>query len=114
MMEIIIAAAGLALVILSSAVGVVFKLSRIELSIRADHGREISDLRSAYGKDIAELQAKVYKMEIWARDEFVRKASFESVVARLEKSMEMLGTKIETAVDKMAARVENMVHPHQP
>jgi hypothetical protein len=109
-MELYIAAAGLALVILSSAVGVVFKLSRIELSIRADHGKEISDLRTTYVKDISELQAKVYKTEIWARDEFVRKASFETVVARLEKSMEALGTKIETAVDKMAVRVENLTH----
>ncbi len=98
-MEIYIAAGGFAVVVLSSAMGVVWRLSRIEISIRADYGRQI-----------AELQAKVYQVEIWARDEFVRKGSFEMVVTRLENSMLALGAKIETAVDKMAAKIENMNH----
>jgi hypothetical protein len=98
-MEIYIAAGGLAVVILSSAITVVWKLSRIEISIRADYGRQV-----------AELQAKVYQVEIWARDEFVRKGSFETVVTRLENTMLALGTKIENAVDKMAVKIENMNH----
>jgi len=95
----VIAAISLELVILSSAIGVVWKLSRSEMALRAE-----------FTRDIAELSGKVYKVEIWARDEFVRKGSFETVVTRLEKSMEMLGTKIENAVEKMASRIENLSH----
>lgn len=105
-MEVYIAAGGLAIVILSSAIGVVWKLSRIELSIRADHGSEIAALRVIYHTEISALQTKVFQVEIWARDEFVRKSSFEAAVARLEKSVETLGTKIETSIEKMAGRIE--------
>lgn len=100
-MEAYIAAAGLSVVIVSSAMGVVWRLSRVELAIRGDYTREVALLRADYTRDIAALQGKVYQVEIWARDEFVRKGSFELVVQRLEKGMEQLGTKVETAVDKM-------------
>src|SRR6266404_4557480 len=93
----IIAAGSLEIVILSSAVGIVWKLTRTEMALRAE-----------FTKENAALSAKVYQVEIWARDEFVRKGSFETVVTRLEKSMEMLGTKIENAVEKMASRIENL------
>lgn len=56
------------------------------------------------------LSGKIYQVEIWARDEFVRKSSFETVVTRLEKSMELLGNKIEAAVEKMASRIEHLDH----
>lgn len=97
--NLLIAAASLELVILSSAIGVVWKLSRIEVG-----------LRSEFTKEIAAAHAKIYQVEIWARDEFVRKGSFESVVTRLENSMQLLGSKIESAVDKMAVRIENLGH----
>lgn len=98
----IIAAVSLEIVILTSAVGIVWKLTRTEMALRAE-----------FTKDLAALSAKVYQVEIWARDEFVRKGSFETVVARLEKTMEMMGTKIENAVDKMATRIENLNQHHR-
>lgn len=97
--NLIIAAVSLELVVLTSAVGVAWKLSRIEVG-----------LRSEFTKEIAAAHAKIYQVEIWARDEFVRKGSFETVVSRLENSMQLLGSKIESAVDKMATRIENLNH----
>jgi hypothetical protein len=79
-------------------------------TLRAEHAKEIATLRADYVRDVSALSSKVYQVEIWARDEFVRKASFETVVARLEKGMEQLGQKVEGAVDKMAQRIENMNH----
>jgi hypothetical protein len=75
--SVIISGASLLIVLLTSVIGVVWKLS-----------------------------SKVYQVEIWARDEFVRRGSFELVVNRLEKSMEALATKIEGAVDKMTTKVD--------
>lgn len=96
---IIISAVGLSVVIVSSVAGLVWRVARSEMALRAE-----------FNADIAELKEKVYKLEIWARDEFVRKGSFETVVTRLERTMELMGTKIETAVDKMAAEIKSFGH----
>ncbi len=53
-----------------------------------------------------ELSDKLFKIEIWARDEFVRKASFETVVARLERGFSELRTDIGGRLDRMADRIE--------
>jgi hypothetical protein len=117
-----IAAASLELVILSSAIGIVYRITRVEVQLRAEYTREIALIRAETTKEVAgilaastaatsALSAKLYQVEIWARDEFVRKGSFETVVTRLERTMEMMGTKIETAVDKMATEIKNMGHP---
>ncbi len=89
----------LAFALLTSAVGVTWKLSRVEIGLRAEFDRKNSD-----------LAAKLYQVEIWARDEFVRKGSFEFSVARLEKSFDDLGNKIEIRFDKMADRIEKIGH----
>lgn len=90
---------GFALVVLSSAITITWKLSRVEVGLRAEFNAELHT-----------LQAKLYQVEIWARDEFVRKGSFEIVVARMEKGLGDLGTKIENRLDKMAERMENLGH----
>lgn len=79
--SIIISAVGVGIAALSAIVGVVWRLS-----------------------------AKIYMVEIWARDEFVRKSSFETVVSRLEKGLGDLGDKIEGRFDKMAERLEKIPH----
>lgn len=134
-----IAAGSLEAVILTSAIGVVWKLTRTEVDLRGEFNKRIAEIHAAaaemrgefnkqiaeihaasaekvaeiraeHTREIAALTAKVYQIEIWARDEFVRKGSFELVVARLEKSMDLLAAKVEGSVDKMATRIENMSH----
>jgi hypothetical protein len=56
------------------------------------------------------LSAKIYMVEIWARDEFVRKSSFETVVSRLEKGLGDLGDKIEGRFDRITERLEKIAH----
>lgn len=105
-----IAAGTLELVVLSSAIGVVYRITRVEVSLRAEYTKEIAMIRAESTASIAALSGKLYQVEIWARDEFVRKGSFETVVSRLERTMELMGTKIETAVDKMATEIKNLGH----
>jgi hypothetical protein len=52
--------------------------------------------------------AKLYQVEIWARDEFVRKASFETVVARLERGFGELKSEITGRLDRMTDRIEHI------
>jgi hypothetical protein len=58
------------------------------------------------GPDLA--AAKLYQVEIWARDEFVRKASFETVVARLERGFGELKSEITGRLDRMTDRIEHI------
>jgi hypothetical protein len=93
---IVIAAISLEVVLISSAVGVVWKLSRSELALRA----EFEERNRA-------LTEKVYQVEIWARDEFVRKGSFDLVTGRLEKSIERIGDKIDERFADLTKRIDN-------
>lgn len=117
--SIVISAVGLAVVILSSVIGLVWKLSRIELALRSefsktvtdiqsDHAREISDIKEAHARETAELGGKLYQMEIWSRDEFVRKGSFELVVARMERGLADLRGEITGRLDKMADKIDHL------
>jgi hypothetical protein len=94
---VLISAAGLALLVLTSVGGLVWKLARIEAALRAEYTREI-----------ATLQAKLYQVEIWARDEFVRKGSFETVIARMERGFGDLRQEITARLDKMTDRIEHI------
>jgi hypothetical protein len=54
------------------------------------------------------LSAKLYQIEIWVRDEFVRKSSFETVVARVERGFADLKTEISSRLDKMSDKIDHM------
>ena len=100
-MSVIIAAAMLAVVVLTSVGGLVWKLSRIEVGLRAE-----------FTKENAVLAARLYQVEIWSRDEFVRKGSFEIVIARMEKGFDSLRGDIAQRLDKMADRIEHIGSRH--
>ena len=54
------------------------------------------------------LAAKLYQVEIWARDEFVRKTSFENVIRRLEAGFGELKSAIGGRLDRMTDRIETI------
>jgi hypothetical protein len=103
-----ISAAGLAILVLTTSGGLVWKLSRIEIALRAEYTEEIASIRADHGKEVAALQAKVYQVEIWSRDEFVRKGSFESAIARMEKGFGDLKQEIGQRFDRMADSIEHI------
>ncbi|WFU19437.1 hypothetical protein [Bradyrhizobium sp. CB3481] len=55
-----------------------------------------------------QLSSKLYQIEIWARDEFVRKRSFETVVARVERGFADLKPEITGRLDRMSDRIEKI------
>jgi 4-hydroxyphenylpyruvate dioxygenase-like putative hemolysin len=110
-------ALGLGFAVLGAAVTVVWRMSRVELSLRADHSTAMLEMWNKHNAAMQEMAAKVtdanekiYKVEIWARDEFVRKGSFDIVVARMEKGMETLGQRIEGRLEAMSQRIEKITH----
>jgi hypothetical protein len=107
---VIISAAGLAILVLTSVGGLVWKLSRIEIGLRAEYSEEIAEIKADAVKELAALSAKLYQVEIWSRDEFVRKGSFEAVIARMEKGFGDLRNEIAQRLDKMTDRIEHIGH----
>lgn len=73
-----------------------------------EYASALETARHEFGESCNAIRQKVHDFEKWSRDEFVRKASFEVVISRMEKGLETLGTKIETRLDKMAERIEKI------
>lgn len=103
--SVIVSAIGIVITLLGAGGGIIWRLSRIEIALRV----EIAGARAEATAQINAVQAKIYQVEIWARDEFVRKTSFEAVVSRLERSMEQLATKVETSVERFTTKVDQIV-----
>jgi hypothetical protein len=59
-------------------------------------------------KLVSATNEKIYQVEIWARDEFVRKGSFEIVISRMEKSLGGLRNEIASRLDNMTDRIEHL------
>lgn len=92
---VVIAAASLQIVVLTSAVIIVWRLSRTEMALRT----EFSEKQAA-------ISAKIYQVEIWARDEFVRKGSFEIVITRIEAGFRELRSEIGGRLDKVSEKID--------
>lgn len=60
------------------------------------------------------LSDKIYQTEIWARDEFVRKASFELAVGRMERGFDTMKSEIASRLDRMTERIEHINDKRQP
>lgn len=70
-----------------------------------EHMGDLETMRHEFGETVAAVRTKIHDVEMWNRDTFVRKDSFEMVIGRLEKSIEKLGDKIEDRIDKMVERI---------
>ena len=75
-----------------------------------EDAREARKALSESDSTIHALGAKLYQTEIWARDEFVRKASFEGVVTRMERGLADFKSEINTKLDRMTDRIEHLGH----
>ena len=82
-------------------------LMRDVIRIERDSQGRAETLRHETGEVGAALRTKVHEVEVWTRDTFVRKDSFEMVIGRLEKSIEKLGDKIEDKMERIVERIQH-------
>jgi hypothetical protein len=119
-----IAVGTLCLALLAYAVKLTWAVSRIEKEQReytdaqvdnlqrdltemtAGSVQRADSLRHEAGEMGAALRTKIHEVEVFSRDTFVRKDSFELVIGRLEKSMEKLGDRVEEKLEKFWERVQ--------
>ncbi|MCC8946022.1 hypothetical protein H8A97_13155 [Bradyrhizobium sp. Arg62] len=115
--------------------GAVWKVSRIEKELDERMDKQVDDLRSEMDAQIdnvqrdhkglerdsigrsetlrhetgemgAALRTKIHEVEMFVRDRFVSKESFELVVGRIEKSIERMGDKLEERIEKALERLQ--------
>lgn len=102
---------GTALAALGIVARVTWQVSRIEKSMRDDFQREITRLeqearergdtyRNEFGETCAAIRQKIHDVEVFSRDHFVSKDSFESVVGRIERSFEKMTERLEGKLEK--------------
>ncbi|UGY23161.1 hypothetical protein HU675_0035180 [Bradyrhizobium septentrionale] len=82
-------------------------IAEVKRTSEAAIGEAKRDAQAA-SQHAAELAAKLYQVEIWSRDEFVRKSSFEMVVSRLERGFAELKQDISGRLDRMTDRIETI------
>lgn len=61
-------------------------------------------MRHEAGEVGAALRQKIYEVEVFSRDTFVNKPTFETAVNRIENSIDKLGDRLETKIDRVLAR----------
>jgi hypothetical protein len=61
-------------------------------------------MRYETGEVGAALRQKIHEVEVFSRDTFVNKPTFETVINRIENSIEKLGDRLETKIDRALAR----------
>lgn len=88
------------------------KSLRSDIEVRtSDRDQQLNERDAAMRREIGETfhaqRTKIHEIETWSRDTFVRKDSFEIVIGRLEKTIEKLGDKLESKLD----RLDQKIHP---
>lgn len=90
------------------------KLSTMEQSLRVsinEAKNEIEDRQDRMTRDAGEtasaIRQKIHEIETWARDEFVRKNSFELVLSRTERVMGEQFGKIDARLERMETKLDS-------
>lgn len=79
-------------------------VSKLTESIREEHDEAMERI----GKAVADLQTKVFEVEIWGRDNYVRRTDFLTVIDGVQRSVEGMGVKIDAAVLRIENKIEKL------
>jgi hypothetical protein len=95
-------------------VAVTWRLSQTEISLREAINTSKDDIEGKqermareFGETVQEIRQRVHEIETWARDEFVRKGSFENGMGRVEKMLGDQFAKIETRMERMEKKIDD-------
>lgn len=95
-------------------VAVTRSLSNMEMGLRKainDSRDEIEEKQQVmareFGETVKALKEHVHHIETWARDEFVRKGSFEQALGRMERTLESRFADIVKSVDRLTEKIDS-------
>ncbi len=96
-----------------------WKAKSVEANLRQDMNTAIAklaetmrdehdDAMAKVSKAVADLQSKVFEVEIWGRDNFVRRADFSQVIDGVSRSIESIGIRLDAAVLRIENKIEKI------
>jgi hypothetical protein len=71
---------------------------KLRLEIKAEH----ADFVSKFGDSLPALRQKIVDVEIWSRDEFVRREDFNRAIDSFNLNLKNLGEKLENKIESLA------------
>lgn len=97
-----------------AVVGATWGIAKIKDTVRDamdDHRKEfdgqLDTLGRSFGETVLALRQKIHEIETWARDEFVRKGSFEQAVNRMEHTVGDQFSKLEKRLERMELKIDS-------
>lgn len=79
-----------------------------ERKFRTDVDAAIDASSRAVGESLSALRQKATDMELWNRDNFVRRQEFASMVESFNRSVESLGSKFDVAVSRLESKIDRL------
>lgn len=105
--------------LIGTAVGLTWRLSVVAREIREEADEKIKAvdtrcdlladvLRREFGETAKAALQKIHELEIWSRDEFVRKQSFVIVNQETRQAIQDQGDRIEKRLDRMENKLDTL------
>lgn len=106
--------ASLALNLGIAIVGATWGIAKIKDAVRdaidahkEKYDQELDALGRAFGETAQAIRQKIHEIETWARDEFVRKGSFEGAVNRMENTVGEQFKEIKQRLERMETKIDS-------
>jgi hypothetical protein len=101
------------------AIAGIWRLSRVESTIsdkltrlmdtqKQEFIHEMQKLRDKYDVELNMLRNGDSRIEIWARDEFVRQREFYPIVESIKNDIRMLGDKIDAKMIRIEEKIDKL------
>lgn len=83
---------------------IITKANEIENETRKD----IEDFRKSFGDSLPAMREKINQVELWARDEFIRRQDFYRTVDAITDSITNLGKELKERFDVMEGKIDEI------
>jgi hypothetical protein len=83
------------------------KIDEARLDLERKIDQEIDTVNRNFGETVTAAKTKMTEMELWGRDNYVNKATFNVVMAQLRSDSERLEDKIDRRFDRLEAKLDD-------
>ena len=83
------------------------KIAEARLECLHKVATEIDTVNRNFGETVTAAKTKMTEMELWGRDNYVNKATFNVVMAQLRSDSERLEDKIDRRFDRLEAKLDD-------
>jgi hypothetical protein len=101
---------------LTLAVGATWGISRSEKSLKEEDAKlhkytdeELAKVRREFGETATAIRHKLHEIELWSRDHFVLRPSFDVALGHVTHAIQQMEEKIEVRLTRMETKIERTV-----